>query len=138
MRIDLTDRQWNQLRAALAFWRAVAKASRVHPMVHPAAKGYFGADKPTPLTDPEIKALIDRAEEKCTTALQMAREYKISCTTLLGAIQVADLTEHHKHDFTRYYPEAALRELAIIIRKREDQHAKIRQAATCDKPTGSK
>jgi len=56
--MSFTDRQWNQIRAALTFWNAVAESSRVHPMEHPAVRGFFGNDKPTPLTEEEIKTLL--------------------------------------------------------------------------------
>lgn len=59
--MSLSDRQWNQIRAALAFWRAVAESSRVHPITHPAVQEYFGDDEPTPLTDDEIEVLIMRS-----------------------------------------------------------------------------
>lgn len=56
--MNFTDRQWNQIRAALAFWNAVAESSRVHPMEHPAVQKYFGDDKPTPLAISEIEAVL--------------------------------------------------------------------------------
>lgn len=55
--MQFTDRQWNQVKAALLFWQAVARESRVHPMTHRAVRDLFGDDKPTPLTDPEIDRL---------------------------------------------------------------------------------
>lgn len=56
--MSLSNRQWNQIRAALAFWRAVAETSRVHPIKHPAVQPYFGDDRPTPLMDDEIEAIL--------------------------------------------------------------------------------
>lgn len=60
--MSFTDRQWNQIKAALTFWSAVAESSRVHPMEHPSVRDYFGNDKPTPLTKEEIEALLLAAD----------------------------------------------------------------------------
>lgn len=52
------ERQWNQVQAALVFWKAVSKESRVHPMEHPAVQDFFLGDSPTPLTNAEIDCLL--------------------------------------------------------------------------------
>jgi|GEM_PF-4852353 len=51
----LTDRQWNQIKAALTFWQSVAESSRLHPMEHRSVRHLF--EKLTPLTDKEITTL---------------------------------------------------------------------------------
>ena len=79
--MSFTDRQWNQIRAALTFWNAVAESSRVHPMEHPAVRGFFGNDKPTPLTEEEIKTLLvlrPTPGESLTTLTIASKETGIS------------------------------------------------------------
>lgn len=54
----LTQRQWNQCRAALQFYLSVARTSSVHPIEHPAVRSFFEGGEHTPLTPGEIGALI--------------------------------------------------------------------------------
>ena len=54
----LSNRQWHQCKAALVFWQAVAGSSRVHPTQHPRVRGMFGDDRPSPLTDAEIREVL--------------------------------------------------------------------------------
>lgn len=57
--MTLTERQWHQIRAALIFWRATMKSSRIHPMEHRMVRHLFGGENPTPLTDQELADLTD-------------------------------------------------------------------------------
>ncbi|MCX7429394.1 MAG: hypothetical protein NTW96_27690 [Planctomycetia bacterium] len=54
----LDPRQWHTAKAAMRFWQAVARESRVHPMTHRSVKGMFGDDQPSPLTDRELTDLV--------------------------------------------------------------------------------
>ncbi len=54
----MTEQEENQIMAALAFWRAVAMTSNVHPSEHPACERYFGPDKPAPLPPEDIERLL--------------------------------------------------------------------------------
>jgi len=53
---SLTDRQLNQVRAALKFWADVAEVSKVHPSHHPGVAGLF--KRYAPLTASEIDDLL--------------------------------------------------------------------------------
>ena len=54
----MTEQEENQIMAALAFWRAVAMTSSVHPSEHPACERYFGPDMPAPLPPEGIECLL--------------------------------------------------------------------------------
>lgn len=56
--VTLSERDWHQIRAALIFWRATVKSSRIHPMEHRAVRHLFTGDHYTPLTDEELDRLI--------------------------------------------------------------------------------
>lgn len=45
----MTEQEENQVRAALAFWAAVARTSRVHPSEHPACRKFFEDHRPLPV-----------------------------------------------------------------------------------------
>ncbi len=53
----ITEQEENQIMAALAFWRAVAMTSSVHPSEHPACERYFGRDR-YPLAAEDIDRLL--------------------------------------------------------------------------------
>lgn len=51
----ITDRQWNQIKAALQFWCSVTEYSRVPPIEHPKVKPFF--EDYSPLSEVEIERL---------------------------------------------------------------------------------
>lgn len=62
----VNDREWHTVKAALRFWQAVAKESRVHPIEHRSVRSMFGDSFPTPLTDAEINFLLGVVNEGVT------------------------------------------------------------------------
>jgi len=73
---DLTDRQWTQVRAALAFWREVAEHSKQHPSRHPGVEEMFRQYGPMSLD--EIDELLEGTPAHLlVSARQLANLYGI-------------------------------------------------------------
>lgn len=58
MRKTITPTEYNQIYAALTFWKEVAERAAVHPSRHPAVKPLF--DGQLPLTVAEIEDLLNK------------------------------------------------------------------------------
>jgi hypothetical protein len=63
----LTDRTWNQCQAALAFWNRMERLSPGQAIQMSGVKEFFQGDRPSPLTQEEIDALIqtDPVADRC-------------------------------------------------------------------------
>lgn len=55
---DFTNREWEQMRAALAFWLEIASVGKQHPSTHPSAAAQF--KECAPMTDAQVQTLLDR------------------------------------------------------------------------------
>ena len=119
--MSLSDRQWNQIRAALAFWRSVAETSRVHPINHPAVQGYFGDDQPTPLTEDEIEGLIQLPIDLLSgaTASYAAGVYSISPGRLLAEFKRTGVQPMATVKGVRIYTSDAIATAVHTIQKRD-------------------
>lgn len=87
----LTQRQWNQCRAALQFYLSVARTSSVHPIEHPAVRSFFEGGEHTPLTPEEIGALVEvevfNEAPILTTAYAIAQDVGHSSHRILSHLE---------------------------------------------------
>ena len=117
----MTDRQWHQIRAALTFWNAVAESSQVHPMEHPAVRGFFGGDNPTPLTPDEIFALacIQAPEDmELLTVSQVSKSSGISRDRLWKQLKKMDITPRKIYGKVFFYDSMELQRAALHVDKK--------------------
>ncbi len=124
----LSDRQWHQCRAALVFWQAVAGSSRVHPTQHPRVRGMFGDDKPSPLTDAEIRevlALQEAQEATGHTIRAFAKTAGVPIGPLYHRLKWAGMEPVGKIGNTGLYSLADLRWAMRHIRPREGKNYAI-------------
>lgn len=124
--MSLDSRQWNQIRAALALWRAVAETSRVHPTRHPAVQPYFGDEQPTPLTKDEIGILLVLPDPPGSRNPDLS-------SVILSAVRLGVTTTQLKAQLKRmgtvpvtigrayFYPIGTLAAAAYEIRKRNGE-----------------
>ena len=83
---ELTERQWNQVRAALLFWRKIAEVSRQHPSEHPEVRDLFKQYGPLNLS--EIDELLEETPETLWLTLQkVANSYGVNKATVLRYVE---------------------------------------------------
>jgi hypothetical protein len=96
----MTPRQINHLIAALRFWSAVEKSSRVKPMEHPAVRDLFSPAEP-PLSEVEsmyLELLIRRPPEALkpmATVQELHRETGISLPHIKMKLESIALYPRH-------------------------------------------
>lgn len=93
-----TQRQRDQIKAALIFWSGVAKTSRVHPIEHPAVQSFYGRDMPSLLTEDEIDDLVEFFKGHYTLGSLVTIPYLANS---LSGISAARLTAQVRRDGIR-------------------------------------
>ena len=93
MNLFFNQRQWNQIQAALRFWNAVAKHSKVHPTEHPAVESCFGRGHPLPMTEDEIDIIIESGYETLS---------EVVCSLRKAIRQYPDITVQRLRRYMKY------------------------------------
>lgn len=77
---DFSEREWNQVLAAVKFWREMAEHSRTHPSAHPRVAEMF--QKHGPLNLSELDRLLERLPENAWVTIQgLANIYGVGYAT---------------------------------------------------------
>lgn len=77
---DFSEREWNQVLAAVKFWREMAEHSRTHPSAHPRVAEMFKGHGPLNLS--ELDRLLERLPENAWVTIQgLANIYDVGYTT---------------------------------------------------------
>jgi len=119
----MTEQQVNQIRAALLFWAAVARTSRVHPSEHPVCRHLFETHMPLPAESVELLASYPFVEQQ-TDALMPIRE-AIRGTEISPARVRYFLRKHTSLTPTMiggtgFYPAKDLQAAVALIRAKEE------------------
>ena len=130
-----TDRQWNQIRAALLLWQSVTESSRVHPAGHRSVRHLF--ETLTPLTDREIALLADSGPQYKVVGYPIklfADTHGISAQTLLMVLRRAGVKVVCPAGASLYRREDLQQAVdGILARRRRKSHEK-HPASSCDPP----
>lgn len=121
-KLILTQRQWNQIRAALQFWACVDESSKVPPIKHPRIQSFF--EKISALSLTEIAELMDynlvpETMVEGTSLQQIAQERGYSVRRLLAQLKRMDIQAVGRVERANIYRLGDVLKACRMIRKRE-------------------
>lgn len=108
--MNLTDRQWNQIKAALMLWKELLEHTSRDPAMHPTVTGMF--KQYAPLTVKELEELLEPSPATChmVTIAQAAKEIGVSGAVLERVVRMNQLPPDFQTGTIRAYRASRLAE----------------------------